>query len=109
MLILSGLLERLGLKVSLRFFAALRELVGKKEESLEFPDDEEITVGDVLKLLAELHGKDFVEYVFDRETGEVQSYLLLLVNRRSITTLDWLKTKLLDGDVLAILPPVGGG
>jgi len=87
----------------------LRELVGKKVESIEFPDGEEVTVENVLKRLTELYGKDFVEYVFDRKTGEIHSYLTLLVNGRSITTLDGLKTKLMDNDVLAILPPVGGG
>lgn len=97
------------MKVSVRFFAALRELVGKKAESLTFPDREEVTVGNVLKRLAELYGEDFVEYVFDRKSGEIQSYLTLLVNGRSIATLDGLKTKLMDSDVLAILPPVGGG
>jgi len=97
------------LKVSVRFFAALRELVGKKVESLEFLNGEEATVERVLKRLVELYGKDFIEYVFDRETGDIQSYLTLLVNGRSITTLDGLRTRLTDGDVLAILPPVGGG
>jgi len=95
--------------VSVRFFAALRELVGKKVEPIEFPDVEEVTVENVLKRLAELYGKDFVEYVLDRKTGEIHSYLTLLVNGRSITALGRLKTKLMDSDVLAILPPVGGG
>jgi len=95
--------------VSVRFFASLRELVGKKAESLEFQDSEEATVEKVLKRLSEIYGKDFVEYMFDRRTGEIQSYLLLLVNGRSITVLGGLETRLTDGDVLAILPPVGGG
>ena len=63
----------------------------------------------MLKRLSEIYGKDFVEYVFDGKTGEIQSYLLLLVNGRSITVLGGLETRLIDGDVLAILPPVGGG
>lgn len=93
----------------MRFFAALRELVGKKVESLEFRNGEEVTVERVLKSLVELYGKDFVEYVFDGETGDIQGYLTLLVNGRSVTALDGLRTRLTDGDVLAILPPVGGG
>ena len=97
------------LKVSVRFFAALRELVGKKVEYPDFSGSEEVTVEKVLKRLVELYGKDFVEYVYDRETGEIQSYLTLLVNGRSITTLEGMRTRLTDGDVLAILPPVGGG
>lgn len=97
------------LRVSVRFFASLRELVGKKVEQIEFSDSEKVTVGKVLKRLSEVHGKDFVEYVFDSETGEIRSYLLLLVNGRSITSLEGVETRFLDGDVLAILPPVGGG
>jgi len=92
--------------VSVRVFAALREIVGKKEQTLEFQKDKDITVEKVLKRLTELHGKDFAEYVYDTQTGEVRSYLQLLVNEKSITTL---KTRLKDGDVLAIIPPVGGG
>ena len=97
------------MKVSIRFFASLRELVGKKVETLEFSDSEEATVDLSLKRLSESFGKDFVEYVFNEKTGEVKSYLTLLVNGRSIAVLDGLKTRLADGDVLAILPPVGGG
>jgi len=97
------------LKVSVRFFAALRELVGKKVELLEFSGCEEVTVEKVLKRLAELYGTEFVEYLFNGKTSEIQGYLTLLVNGRSITTLDGLKTRLMNGDILAILPPVGGG
>jgi molybdopterin synthase sulfur carrier subunit len=97
------------LNVSVRFFGSLRALVGKKVECVKFEDREEATVEKVLERLSEVYGKDFVEYVFDGRTGEIQSYLLLLVNGRSITVLDGLETRLVDGDVLAILPPVGGG
>lgn len=93
----------------MRFFAALRELVGKRVEYAKFSDGEEVTVEKVLKRLVELYGKDFVEYIYDRETGEIQSYLTLLVNGRSIAALDGMRTRLADRDVLAILPPVGGG
>lgn len=97
------------MKVSIRFFASLRELVGKKVETLEFSDSEEVTVEDGLKRLSKSYGKDFIEYVFGEKTGEIKSYLTLLVNGKSIAVLDGLKTRLVDGDVLAILPPVGGG
>ena len=93
----------------MRFFAVLRELVGKKVEYTEFSEGEDVTVEKVLKRLVELYGKDFVEYVYDRETGEIQSYLTLLVNGKSTATLEGMRTRLTDGDVLAILPPVGGG
>ena len=95
--------------VSVRFFGSLRALVEKKMECVKFEDSDETTVEKVLKRLSEIHGKDFVEYVFDERTGEIQSRLLLLVNGRSITVLGGFETTLTDDDVLAILPPVGGG
>jgi MoaD family protein len=83
-------------------------MTGKREEILEFSDGERVTVGAVLKRLAELYGKGFVEYVYDRN-GEVKGFLQFLVNGRSASTLNGLETMLKDGDVLAIIPPVGGG
>jgi molybdopterin synthase sulfur carrier subunit len=99
----------LTLKVSVRFFTSLRETVGKKEETLEFSEGEKVTVDMVLKTLRQRYGNRFVEYVYDRETGTVRSFLQFLVNGKSASTLNGLQTELEDGDVLAILPPVGGG
>jgi molybdopterin synthase sulfur carrier subunit len=97
------------LQVSVRFFTSLREIVDKKEETLEFSEGEKVTVDMVLKTLVQCYGERFVEYVYDRKTGEVRGFLQFLVNGKSATTLDGLETELEDGDVLAILPPVGGG
>jgi len=97
------------LQVSVRFFTSLREIVDKKEETLEFSEGEKVTVDMVLKTLVQRYGNRFVEYVFDRKTGEVRGFLQFLVNGKSATTQNGLETELEDGDVLAILPPVGGG
>jgi molybdopterin synthase sulfur carrier subunit len=97
------------LQVSVRFFTSLREVTNKKEETLKFPEGEKVTVEVVLKTLAQRYGNRFVEYVYDRKTGEVRSFLQFLVNGKSATTMNGLETELADGDVLAILPPVGGG
>jgi MoaD family protein len=92
-----------------RFFTSLREITGKREKILKFRDGEVVTVSKVVKRLAECYGKDFVEYVYDSGTHKVKGFLQFLVNGRSATTLNGLKTRLADGDVLAIIPPVGGG
>ena len=97
------------MRVSVRFFTSLREITGKREQTLEFSGGEPVTVDVVLKRLAERYGKSFSEYVFDSKTGEVKGFLQFLVNGRSMSTLDGLDTELVDGDVLAIIPPVGGG
>jgi MoaD family protein len=97
------------LRVSVRFFTSLREITGRREEILQFADSEAVTVDKVVRKLAEHYGKGFAEYVYDGRTGEVKGFLQFLVNGRSSSTLDGLSTKLEDGDVLAIIPPVGGG
>jgi MoaD family protein len=97
------------LQISVRFFTSLREITDKKEETLKFPEGKKVTVEVVLKTLTQRYGKPFVEYVYDRKTGEVQGFLQFLVNGKSAATMNGLETELEDGDVLAILPPVGGG
>jgi molybdopterin converting factor small subunit len=47
--------------------------------------------------------------VYNTKTGEVKGFLQFLINGRSASALDGMDTKLEDGDVLAIIPPVGGG
>lgn len=97
------------MEVKVRFFTNLREIVNKREETLTFTDDEKITVDLVLKTLAQKFGKPFMEYVYNGKTGQPKNFLQFLVNGTSTSTLNGLETELKDGDVLAILPPVGGG
>jgi sulfur-carrier protein len=97
------------LRVSVRFFTSLREIIKTKEETLEFSDDEKATVDKVLAKLSQRYGKDFTDYVYDVKTHEVRGFLQFLVNGKSASILNGLQTELRDGDVLAILPPVGGG
>ncbi len=97
------------MQVQIRFFTVLREVTGKKEESLAFPAGEKITIHSVLKKLSQTYGKTFNEYVYRAETGEVKGFLQFLINGKSASTLNGLETELKDGDVLAIVPPVGGG
>ena len=97
------------MQISVRFFTSLREITDKKEEKLNFKEGERVTIDSVLKTLGQRHGRQFVEYVYDGKTGEVKGFLQFLVNGKSAAALNMLETELKDGDVLAILPPVGGG
>lgn len=97
------------MRVSVRFFTTLREITGKKEETLTFKKGEHATISSALDKLAEQYGKSLVHYVYDQRTGEVRNYLQFLVNGRNTSASGGLETKLADGDVLAIIPPVGGG
>jgi MoaD family protein len=97
------------LEISVRFFTTLREVTGKKEATMKFKTNKTVTVNAIIEKLAKEYGQSFTDYVFDRRTGEVKGFLQFLINGRSASTIKGLDTKLADGDILAIIPPVGGG
>jgi molybdopterin synthase sulfur carrier subunit len=94
------------MKVTVKFFTTLREITDKREEEIKSSND--LTVGELMEQLSKKYGRRFMDYVYDKK-GNVQSYLQFLVNGRSITTREGFKTKLKEGDRVAIIPPVGGG
>ena len=97
------------MEVKVRFFTSLREIANKREETLTYPAEEKVIVNTILKTLSQKYGAPFTEYVYNDETMQPKSFLQFLVNGKSTSTLNGLETELKDGDVLAILPPVGGG
>jgi MoaD family protein len=97
------------LKISVRFFTVLREVTGKKEDTLLFGKNEKVTVDTVLRTLSERYGKPFSEYVFDPKTGAVKGFLQFFVNGQSTSNQDGLAKEMHDGDLLALVPPIGGG
>jgi len=94
------------IKVQVKFFTTLREIVGKKEEQIEL--SRSVTVEALLRQVSKTYGKEFQDYLYD-ELGNLRGHLHFLVNGKSITALQGLKTQLREGDQVAILPPVGGG
>ena len=95
------------MKVNVHFFAAARELVGLREETLELPGGG--TVRNLLDLLVEKHGQGLRNYLYDSKGVELRRSLQILVGDKPTSVLNGLETVLTDGCVLAIIPPVGGG
>jgi molybdopterin converting factor small subunit len=59
-------------------------------------------------LVVEKYGPVFQNYVFDKE-GRERDYLSFMVNGVSVHSREGFDTPLEDGDVVAVLPPIGGG
>ena len=97
------------MEVKILFFTSLREIVIGKEENLTFTGDKKVTIDLVLKTLSKKYGAPFTEYVYEVKTGQPKGFLQFLVNGNSTSTENGLETELKNGEVLAILPPVGGG
>ena len=94
------------LEVEVKYYAMLREASGRKREVFELP--EESSVGDLMGLIVDGYGDPFRRYVYDSEM-RVRDYLSFMLNGISVSSLEGFDTVLGDGDVLAILPPIGGG
>jgi len=94
------------LNVEVRLFANLRELAKTKA----VVEDVKIgtSVGDVLQKICERFGTKFCGQVLDRH-GQPNENVKILLNGHNIVFLNGTATKLKDGDVIAIFPPVGGG
>ena len=94
------------MKIEVKFFTSLREITGKKVDEIQLQNT--VTVNELVTLLSEKYGKNFREYIYNKK-GEVQEFLSFLVNGKNINIMQGFDTKLQDDDVVAILPPIGGG
>ncbi|MEM2122735.1 MAG: ubiquitin-like small modifier protein 1 [Candidatus Bathyarchaeia archaeon] len=95
------------MKIKVKFFASLREITGNKEEDIEVPEN--TTVEGLIEILSSKYGREFSDYIYDERTGKPRDHLQFLIDGRSASTLQGLKTKLRDECNFAIIPPVGGG
>ena len=94
------------MKVEVKFFTSLREITGKKVDEIQLQNT--VTVNELVTLLSERYGKNFREYIYNKK-GDVQEFLSFLVNGKNINIMQGFDTKLQEGNVVAILPPIGGG
>ena len=97
------------MQVTVRFFTVLREITEKQEETLHFAKTEKVTVNTILRRLGDRYGKMFADYVYDQQSGAVKGFLQFFINGQSASAFNGLETQLQEGDILAIVPPVGGG
>jgi len=81
--------------VTVKLFATLRDHAGERELRLEAKN-----VGEVLNQLISKYGPDFQRQI-DKAA--------VLVNGRNITHLKGKQTRLKEGDVVSLFPPLGGG
>ena len=91
----------------MRYFTTLRELAGTKEEDIEIQDGSDLI--HLVNKVVSKYGNEAFDYLYVEGTEEIDPSIQFLVNGTSQCNLEGLKTKLVNGDVVAIIPPVGGG
>ncbi len=94
--------------VVIKPFFSIKEIMGRSE--LEVQVDAGTSLIHLLRQLAEDYGPEFKDALFDRDTDEVSSHYLILVNGKVCYRLEkGLDTPLKDGDVVSIMMYLAGG
>jgi sulfur-carrier protein len=94
------------MKVSVKFLASIREIVGAHEIWFEISSKD--TMESLLEILKSRFGTDFKNAVGDPFEDE-NPKIRILVNGRDIDFLQGAKTELKEGDTVVLIPPVAGG
>jgi MoaD family protein len=92
--------------INTKYFAALREITGKKEEVFHF--DGEVDAKRFLEVLVDRYGRSLADFLLD-DKGALRENLVMLVNGNAVDASDLSSLKLKSGDLVVILPPIGGG
>ncbi len=81
------------ISIKIKFFAYARELVGRKDITVEMNSGSTV--------------KDLMEHVLTKYPSlkEISNHIIIAVNKNTCTS----DRRLKDGDQVAILPPVSGG
>jgi len=94
------------LKIFVKYFALIKDITKKKCDELDVGKEE--TMQRIISKLCDMYGDNFKQTII-REEGKLNEGFMILLNGEAIDQKE-LKTKLLfENDVLAIIPPIGGG
>lgn len=100
------------IKVRLEFLSWLADAIGLASTTenavLEpsLPDGK--TVRDLFNWLADKYPR-FRQVVFDAKAQQLTEQVIIFYNGRLLETVSGLDTKLNDGDILILVPPIEGG
>ena len=93
------------MRITVRFYGIAYDNTGIREWRPELK--EKATIGTLLSLIVEQF-PPMKSLVLDKE-GKLSNYLSLAVNNVDILGLNSFETVLLEGDIVFVIPPIGGG
>ncbi len=91
-------------RVRVRYFGRLVDIVGKKEEIVEVKGG---TVRELIETLGDLYGDEIVRAIIDVDARSLREDIIILVNQKPIG--GNLESQLSEDSKVSILPFVSGG
>jgi molybdopterin converting factor small subunit len=89
-----------------KYFGVIREIAGKREETLEVSAS--VTVLDLLRTLALKYGSNMESYLFDPNAITPRPIHLYLLNGETLTAGQTSTAMVDEGTVVSIIPTQGG-
>jgi len=94
------------MEIIIRYFTVLRKITRKRQERIKIKKDS--TFEDMLAILVRRYGENFERYASSGR-GKKGLQLVFLLNGQDLSQLNGLRTRLHDGDTVAVVPPIAGG
>jgi molybdopterin synthase sulfur carrier subunit len=91
--------------ITVRFYGVAYDIVERRERSFNL--DKKSSILDLLKYMIEFYPRMY-DFIFD-EHLEFRDYLTISVNNVDIRGIKGVNTLLKDGDIVYLMPPIGGG
>ena len=95
------------INVRISTILTLKEILGQRETEMSVPGGS--TLEALLAIMIKTWGEKLSSFLLEPESGQVRSYIRLMVNGQDIGFLNGMETALQEGDEILILPPVAGG
>ena len=86
------------------FFGPLERWAGKREFLVKGK-----TIQEVFEKVTKDIGKSLIDHIAMHETGEIKSHFHVLLNGIDTDSRECLTISVKDGDIITIVPPIGGG
>jgi len=101
-------IEDRAMAVIVKFFANVRQLMGKEEVTLNLDPSKRYTIKDILREVTEAENKDLSTILLEVK-GESRGTVRVVVNGKEIRSLDGSKATIQNGDCITIFPLLAGG
>lgn len=96
------------MKVKVEYFGHIKNIIKSgREEEVEIEEDS--SIADLLVRLSERYGEPFQKALYEPKGKDVKTNYIITVNGYLLNQLNGIKTRLKNGDHVALLPIVSGG